>query len=78
MLVMFFIVGGEEKGFEPSDEDLMEIDHQFGLDRPLPPAIPPATKQICDKWCQDNFVSVNIQNANNVYLALRNHINNNL
>lgn len=77
-LVLFLVTGGEEKGFEPSEEDLMEIDRQFELDKPLPPTIPPAVKQICDKWCQDHFVSVNIQNAKNIYLALRSHINNNL
>ena len=73
-LVLFLVTGGEEKGFEPSEEDLMEIDRQFELDKPLPPAV----KQICDKWCRDHFVSVNIQNAKNIYLALRSHINNNL
>lgn len=56
----------------------MEIDRQFDLEKPLPSTIPPAVKQLCDNWCQEHFVSINIQNAKDIYLALRSHINDNI
>lgn len=70
------LLGGEEQGFEPCDQDLLEIDRQHNLDDSLPSPIPLEVKLICDKWCQEHCVEVNNSNVRMVYEDLRRYLTN--
>ena len=72
------LLGGEEQGFEPCDQDLLEIDRQHNLDDSLPSPILLEVKLICDKWCQEHCVEVNNSNVRMVYEDLRRYLNNNV
>ena len=70
--------GGEEQGFEPCDEDLLEIDRQHNLDVWLPSPVPLEVNLVCDKWRQEHCVEVNHTNVRMVYEDLRQYLNSNV
>ncbi|XP_074632936.1 uncharacterized protein LOC141891824 isoform X2 [Acropora palmata] len=70
--------GGEEQGFEPCDEDLLEIDRQHNLDVSLPSPVPLEVNLVCDKWRQEHCVEVNHTNVRMVYEDLRQYLNSNV
>ena len=73
-LPISYELGGEEQGFQPSTQELLEIDRQHSLDCPLPLPIPEEVKLACDNWCQDHCVAINVTNVRQVYVDLRRYL----
>lgn len=73
-----FSKGCEEQGFEPLQEDLLEMSTQHGIGAPLGPYIPGEVRTLVDSWCRDHAVTISIRNAAVVYRHLRQHFKENI